>query len=157
VFQAGELVAFCEVKSPRDDWLENQLSAAPPGQITGGGRPDPVFNRLARHIQKAATQFDAVNKDQIVPNILVFVNHDRDSHSGDLREALTGVFHGDSGVRYLTMPNIAEGLVGQSKRRIDLYTWIDAATKRVQGHVFSEAIPQHVATLCRLLASTHRG
>ncbi len=88
VFQTGELVAFCEVKSPRDDWLENQLAATPPGQILGGGRPDPVFNRLARHIQKAATQFDAVNQDQIVPNILIFVNHDTDSRYGDLREAL---------------------------------------------------------------------
>ncbi len=61
------------------------------------------------------------------------------------------MFHADSGARYLTMPNIAEGLIGQSKRRIDLYTWIDAPTKRVQGHVFTEAIPQHVTTLCRLL------
>jgi hypothetical protein len=151
VTQAGELVAFCEVKSPRDDWLKDQLAAASPGQIVGGGRPDPTFNRLARHIQKAATQFDAVNQDRIVPNILIFVNHDGDSHFGDLREVFTGVFHADSGKRYLTMPHIAEGLIGHSKRRIDLYAWIDAPMKRVQGYIFSEVIPEHVTTLCRLL------
>jgi hypothetical protein len=28
----GRLVAFCEVKSPRDDWLDEQLASAPSGQ-----------------------------------------------------------------------------------------------------------------------------
>src|SRR5262249_31410695 len=53
------LKAFCEVKSPRDDWLDDQIEAASPGQIAGGARSDPTFNRIARHVDKAASQFDA--------------------------------------------------------------------------------------------------
>jgi len=53
VLRAGELAAYCEVKSPRDDWLDNQLDVAPPLQLVGGLRPDPTFNRIARHVEKA--------------------------------------------------------------------------------------------------------
>jgi hypothetical protein len=76
VFKNSKIVAFCEIKSPRDDWLDAQIETANPGQIAGGARNDPTFNRLARHISKAASQFDAVNKDRAVPNILVFVKSD---------------------------------------------------------------------------------
>jgi hypothetical protein len=57
VFQGGQLVAFAEIKSPRDDWLDEQLRAPPPGTVVGGARPDPTFNRIARQVQKAARQF----------------------------------------------------------------------------------------------------
>ena len=152
VIRAGEAAAFCEVKSPRDSWLEEQIAAVPPGQNFGGGGPDPVFNRLARHIQKAAKQFDAVNQDRLLPNILVLVNHDDGSGYEDLREVLTGTLHAESGTRYITMPHIAEGLIGHAKRRIDLYAWIDDPPQRppVRFH-FSLVIPAHVTALCRLL------
>src|ERR1700733_2636220 len=90
VLRLDNLVAYCEVKSPRDDWLDNQLDEAPPFTIVGGGRPDPIFNRIVRHVAKAATQFDAVNADRSVLNLLAFVNHDAMSHFADLRETLTG-------------------------------------------------------------------
>src|SRR5262249_40989390 len=97
------LKAFCEVKSPRDDWLDDQIEAASPGQIAGGARSDPTFNRIARHVDKAASQFDAVNGGHAVPNILVFVNHAVASGFGDLHETLTGMFHSESGERFPTM------------------------------------------------------
>src|SRR5262245_42661903 len=31
VMRNGNLVAYCEVKSPRDDWLDEQIDAAPAG------------------------------------------------------------------------------------------------------------------------------
>ena len=62
---------FCEVKSPRDDWLDEQLEQAPPLTVVGGARSDPTFNRIARNIEKAVRQFDAVNPDHGVPNVLV--------------------------------------------------------------------------------------
>jgi hypothetical protein len=148
VFCSGNLVAFCEVKSPRDDWLDNQLDAAPEGQIVGGLRDDPTFNRIARHVEKAATQFDAVNKSRQIPNVLIFVNHDPASHFGDLRETVTGMFHAEGGERFVTMANISEGRIAAAKQRIDLYVWIDVRKTRVQGYLFNQtAIPNHVKTL----------
>ncbi|MGA7323141.1 MAG: hypothetical protein WBX25_01340, partial [Rhodomicrobium sp.] len=84
------LTAYCELKSPRDDWLDDQLTQAPPGNIVGGSRKDPTFNRLARRVEKAVGQFDRVNTAHELPNILVFVNHDPASHINDLRETSTG-------------------------------------------------------------------
>jgi hypothetical protein len=150
-FKAENLVAFCEAKSPPDDWLDDQLDVAAPMQLVGGLRNDPTFNRIARHVEKAASQFDAVNPGRTLPNILVFVNHDKASSYNDLRETLTGMFHADGGERFPTMTHISEGRLGEIKRRIDLYGWIDARTKRIQGYVFGEASPEHVKAICDLL------
>jgi hypothetical protein len=94
------LVGYCEVKSPRDDWLDEQLELAPSGTIVGGARPDPTFNRIARHIEKAVTQFDTVNPDRSLPNVLVFVNHDDHASFNDLYETVTGYARAQSGERY---------------------------------------------------------
>lgn len=149
VIQDGNLAAFCEVKSPRDDWLENQLDKAPSGQIVGGLRNDPVFNRIARHITKAATQFDAVNNEWVVPNILVFVNHDKTSQYGDLVETVTGEFRTEDGTRHVTTAHLSEGRLALPKQYIDLYVWLDVMTKRIQGYVVNEAGP-HIKKVCEL-------
>ena|SRR5579871_1314570 len=151
VIQQDRLAAFCEVKSPRDDWLDDQLDVTPPGVIVGGGRSDPTFNRIARHVEKAATQFDAVNLGRSVPNILVFANYADASHYGDLIETVTGIFHAESGERYVTMTHISEGRLATAKQKIDLYVWIDGKARRIQGYLFNEAFPDNVATLCELL------
>jgi hypothetical protein len=152
VRREGTLKAFCEVKSPRDDWLDEQLDKAQPGQIVGGARKDATFNRIARHVAKAATQFEAVNASRSVPNILVVVNHADATGFGDLQETLTGMFHTTSGERIPTMRNISEGWIREARMKIDLYVWIDLKTKRVQGYLFNEANPAHVAALCEMLA-----
>jgi hypothetical protein len=41
VRQAGEVLAYCEVKSPNDPWLDELLDDAPPLTLVGGARPDP--------------------------------------------------------------------------------------------------------------------
>jgi hypothetical protein len=151
VLRGETLVAFCEVKSPRDDWLDEQIAAAPPGQIAGGPRSDPTFNRIARHVEKAASQFDAVNPDHVVPNILMFVNHADASGFGDLRETLTGVFHAEGGGTFPTLTHISDGWISEARRKIDLYVWIDRKTSRVQGYLFNELEPQYVSTICDLL------
>jgi hypothetical protein len=151
VFKDAELVAYCEVKSPRDDWLEDQLAAAQPLEIVGGPRNDPIFNRIARQIEKAVTQFDAVNGLRLIPNILVFVNHDTMSNINDLMETVTGYFQSESGEREPTIMHIAEGRLGSIKRRVDLYVWIDSRTRRVQGYVFGQEDAQHLQQICALL------
>jgi hypothetical protein len=151
VLRLDNLVAYCEVKSPRDDWLDNQLDEAPPFTIVGGGRPDPIFNRIARHVAKAETQFDAVNADRSVLNLLAFVNHDAMSHFADLRETLTGMFHAEGGERFQIMPHISERWIGEAKRRIDLFVWINQKENRIEGYVFNEESGERVVRVCDLL------
>jgi hypothetical protein len=47
-----------------------------------------------------------------MPNILIFVNHDRASRHNDLRETLTGMFHAEGGERLETMTHMSEGRLG---------------------------------------------
>jgi hypothetical protein len=143
--------AYCEIKSPRDDWLDEEIEKAPPGQLAGGARRDPTFNRIARHIEKAASQFDAVNADRSLPNILVFVNHADATSFADLRETITGMFLTDSGREIPTVTNVAEGRIGVARTKMDLYVWIDRKTARIQGYLFNDMYPQHVSTICNLL------
>ena len=151
IMREGELSAYCEIKSPRDDWLDEEIEKAPPGQIAGGARRDPTFNRIARHIEKAASQFDAVNADHALPNILVFVNHADAVSVADLHETITGMFVTDSGRKIPTLMNIAEGRIGVARTKIDLYVWIGRKAACVQGWLFNDTHPHHVATVCRLL------
>jgi hypothetical protein len=64
MLRGKDLVAFCEVKSPNDPWLDEQLEGASALTIVGGCRNDPTFNRLARLVNKADRQFAAVNPNR---------------------------------------------------------------------------------------------
>ena len=151
VLQSGVLVAYCELKSPRDEWLDDQLDKALPGVIVGGCRNDPTFNRIGRLAQKAADQFRAVNGTRSMPNILVFVNHDNASGFGDLIETFTGVFHAANGNRYVTMPQTAS-LLERAKSQIDLCIWIDGKISNAPGYAFNQgATPNYLNQLCALL------
>jgi hypothetical protein len=151
VLQGGHLVAFAEIKSPRDDWLDDQLREAPAGTLVGGTRFDSTFNRIARQVQKAARQFKAVNPSRDHPNILVLVNHADGACYRDLRETLTGEFEASTGQRLASMKNISDGSIANAKMETDLYVWISARDRRLEGYVFNQgAEPDHVARLCDL-------
>ncbi len=151
VRQDDKLVAYCEVKSPNDPWLDEQLEDAPPLTIVGGLRSDPVFNRISRLLSKADTQFAAVNPGRAVLNILAYVNHDEASHYEDLVETLTGYFRADDGTRHLTMLHISEGRIGNAKRRIDAFLWFAGCTGHLDGAVINQGEPDRELQLCRLL------
>lgn len=144
-----DVIAFCELKSPRDDWLENELDAAEPGEFAGGARPDPTFNRISRRFAKAVSQFDRVNSGRTVPNILVFVNHAAASHFGDLVETLTGNFHTSDGQTIPTMRHISEQRLGNCRQKVDVCIWVDGNSQRIQGFFFG---PDHAhrTKLCEL-------
>ncbi|KUO64484.1 MAG: hypothetical protein APF80_04795 [Alphaproteobacteria bacterium BRH_c36] len=150
----GGVAGFCEVKSPRDDWLDEQLEQAPPNTIVGGGRADPTFNRVARNIEKAVKQFDAVNPDHDVPNVLVIVNHDADSGFDDLCETLTGELRADTGEAHPTNLRVATRL-GDKRQRIDLYCWIDNDQDRrdIGGWLMTDSVPEHTAALRTMLVN----
>jgi hypothetical protein len=151
IWQDGVVVAYCEVKAPNDPWLDELLDDAPPLTIVGGARSDPIFNRLARLLTKADTQFAAVNPDRTKLNILAYVNHDDASRYHDLVETLTGYFHSDDGTRHPTMLHIAEGQIGEAKRRIDAFLWFEGKTRRMVGAVINEVDLERVQQLCALL------
>lgn len=151
VLRENEVVAYCEVKSPNDPWLDDQLTAAPPLTIVGGARPDPTFNRLARLVNKADRQFAAVNPDRQAINILAYVNHDEHSDIDDLQEVLTGHFHAADGSRHPTMLHISEGVVAAAKHRIDAFAWFDGRSGKLHGIVFNEADLDRRDRTCALL------
>jgi hypothetical protein len=146
-----ERVAYCEVKSPgQDTWLEDQLAEAEPGEIVGGVRDDPIFNRLSSHIHKAVKQLSAVNTDHSVPNFLVMVNHDSASGPSDLYETITGYFLSNDGTRHPTMLRVSEGRIREDKQNIDLFIWFDTSTGKPTFFP-TEYHPEHSRTVKSLL------
>jgi len=150
----GTLVAYCELKSPRDEWLDKLLVHAKPCQIVGGARNDPIFNRIQRLSNKAAKQFQAINPNRVLPNILCFVNHDTASSYADLREVFTGFFHASNGSRHLTMPHVASGL-DKAKQHIDVCIWINFQNNKIEGYLFNQdATPSYLTQVCKLLGQS---
>ena len=153
VYKDEQLVYFCEAKHVQhDDWLDKQLEQAQPLEIVGGLRHDPVFNRLAEHIHKAAQQFDAVNHDRRCPNVLVFTNSDRRSGFADLVSTLTGNFYAEDGSVDAIYQNVSEGRIREEKFTIDLYVWVDEWGPEKKRMFFNESSP-HYAALSRILGS----
>lgn len=119
-------VAVCEVKSfLKDAWLDEQLKKAPAGEIVGGLRPDPIFNRISNSVHTAFKQFDSVNSDHKLFNFLVLVNHDSSARPEDLDRVLTGFEDPLHGCFYETCIQFSEGRIREEKKKIDLYVWFD--------------------------------
>jgi hypothetical protein len=146
----GEVLQFfCEVKaSPKDGWLETQLEEATPGQLVGGLRNDPIFNRLTDDIHRAIQQFDGVNAERKKPNVLALVNHDEMSGFNDLLGVLTGKFHTEKGMAYPIYKQFSDGRIRGEKDRIDLYIWLD--DHKPNRLVFSQVDKGHYAKLLAL-------
>lgn len=151
VLRDGELVAFCEVKSTHDYWLDDQLDAAPPGEVVGGSRDDPTFNRLSNAIHKAVGQFDSVNPSLDHLNLLVIVNYDDMSGPDDLRETLTGEFWSSDGSRHATTKHISEGRIKDEKHRIDLYAMLNAKSGKLEGCIINESDLSRAERVCVLM------
>lgn len=97
-----------------------------PGEIVGGLRKDPVFNRLSAHIHKARKQFNAVNKEENIPNVLAFYNEDNMSGFLDLLAVTTGNFFAEGGAVFPFYKNFSEGRIKSDIEKIHLFIWIDA-------------------------------
>ena len=114
VFRDGQFAFFLEIKEIAEDrWV-------------GGGRPDPIFNRLTDDIHQAVQQFDAVNADRQVPNVLALVNNDAACGSLDLIGVITGHLRLEGGGWVPIYMNCSEGRIRDEKHRVDLYLWYDA-------------------------------
>jgi hypothetical protein len=155
VFDSGNLVFYCEAKHiQHDDWLDERLAAAKTGEIAGGLRGDPIFNRLAEHVHRSSKQFAAVNADRKHPNVLVLVNSDRQCGFPDLLAVLTGNFYAESGEVAPIYKNYSEGRIREEKKTVDLYIWFNEWKGRDQkgSHFFIDNGP-HYQNLCSLTGS----
>lgn len=101
VMKDGVLKGYCEVKSPRDDWIFAVPKDLKLGEIREESREDATAHALARVIGKAAAQFDAVNLDHAQPNILVITSHARLRGPADLHLAIGGLAMPDGGRLFL--------------------------------------------------------
>jgi len=57
LYKDGNLIGYCEVKSPRDDWVFDFPEDLQPGEHRVELRRDPAAVNLADHVGKAAAQF----------------------------------------------------------------------------------------------------
>lgn len=133
-----KLVGYCEVKSTHDEWPQEQLNSVPLNTIVSECRNDPVFNRMSNAIHKAASQFNSVNADHRMLNILAIVNHDIHSGPNDLRETLTGNFLADDGTLYPINRRISEGRIKEDKKIIDLYIMINPRTRCIVAEFIND-------------------
>ena len=149
----GEEVALCEVKSfQRDEWLEDQLKNAPPGELVGGLRPDPIFNRISNAVHTAYKQFQSVNSDHRLLNFLLLVNHDTSAKPADLDRVLTGYEDPLHGGFDPTCLQFSEGRIREEKSKIDLYVWLDFLKPdhtRIRRYFFGN--PETRGSVCDLL------
>jgi hypothetical protein len=145
----GDLQAFCELKSPRDDFLFEL-----PQQDGFAIRANLPFHRkLGSHIRYAAQQFDAVNPDREFPNILVFVNHSPDIARRDIHATVAGL-PGPDGKRIFMLSRKMQEQVLNAARKIDLFLWIDAPKRTCQHVSINGAV--HQAAALDLLGLTNQ-
>jgi hypothetical protein len=148
LMKGSKLCGYCELKSPRDDWIFGFPDDIKPGESAIKTRPSPTSNNLARQIESAVEQFDAVNPDHKLPNVLAIVNHAAGRTRSDLHVTVTGIQVPD-GPRLYTLKPDRQKQVWEAARRVDLFLWIDAQNRTCQ-HVYpDDAI--HRAEACALL------
>ena len=135
----GSACGYCEAKSPRDDWVFEFPNDIKPGESVTETRRSPT-TRSARQIESAGEQFDAVNPDHKLPNVLVLVNHAAGRTRSDLHVTVTGIRVPD-GPRLYTLKPDKQRKVWEAARRVDLFLWIDAGEMHTPARVSGRCGP----------------
>jgi hypothetical protein len=147
VFKNREFVFFCEVKSIAEDiWMLDLLKNAPAGVMVGAGRPNPRLNRISTKIHEAVLQLQSINPENKYPNILVFVNHDRNCRFLNLCETITGFFFTKEGEHHRIYPKYSDGRIKIEKVQLDLYIWLDDF--KGENFLFTRRNDVHLKNLC---------
>lgn len=154
VFRDAVLMFYCEVKTVDPDrWLNGRPKndVVPGLKMAGGGRHDPTFNRIADDIHEAVKQFYSVNPTIELPNVLAFINRDRDCGVDDLDSVFTGNFIASNGTKHPIYRNVSEGRIQTEKRQIDLFLWfeLNAPTPYLR---FTCGRQEHKKQLCDLFS-----
>ena len=143
------VIFFCEVKSSlRDRWLDKQLEAVQPGDLAGGVRNDPIYNRLTSDIHDSVKQFDAVNSRLEYPNVLALVNHDDMCGFNDLIAVVTGNAYTEGGEVLPIYKQYSEGRTKHEIGKIDLFIWLDDF--KPERLFFGRSNQEHKSALCEI-------
>lgn len=111
VFQDGQFKFFCEVKTFEDEDFD-------------GVKEDRTYDRIGDKLHEAVGQFNSVNPDRQYPNVLVYVNHDRQADYQDMESAFEG-FVLPSGNCLTFLRPIVEYRLKDERKEIDLGVWIN--------------------------------
>jgi large subunit ribosomal protein L30 len=155
----GQLCGYCEMKSPNDKWVFDFPSDLKPDELRVNARADGAVPNLGRRIVKAAQQFDAVNPDHELPNIMVIVNHAPGKGPLDLRFALEGMeVSGGRGFFIFDKeneraPSEKQKQVWEAARSIDLFIWVDPRTGKWEYRLPIGA--KRLVEACDLLGIPH--
>jgi Ribosomal protein L7/L12 dimerisation domain len=147
LIKGSKVCGYCELKSPRDDWTW-------PGKSVVETRHSPTSNNLARQITTSAQQFDAINPDHKLPNVLVLVNHAIGRTRSDVHVTLTGI-PVPGGANLFTLKLDHQKEVWESARRIDLFFWVDPQERSCDPLYAND--PIHRATVCSLFGIQDEG
>ena len=149
IFRNTAFVMFCEAKHLQcQDGLDKRLDNAELGQLVGGIRADPIFNRLTDHVQEAVKQFNFVNPKHEHPNTLFLANSDRVSDVLDLIAVLDGMCRGERGLRPI-YTRYSEGRIREEKFTVDLIIWWNIWMNKEPQRVWHPSI--HHQRVCELL------
>lgn len=138
----GELSGYCELKSPRDDFI---FEPPEPGGVAVRENV-PFYRKLGGHIRKAAQQFDAVNPDHVQPNVLVIVSHCPDIDRRDLIATIAGLPIPNSDQRMWMLSRKSQVETLAAAERIDLIIWIDGKSGTMK-HLSMNGAPHQGAAL----------
>jgi large subunit ribosomal protein L30 len=124
----ARLSAYCEMKSPRDDYIFEM----PPDGGPAIRKNVPFYRKLGRHVRDAAQQLEAVNPDRKLPNIVAFVSHCPDIERRDLIATIAGLPVPDSNRRVPLLGRKLQEQVIEAARKVDLFLWVDAKGRTFQ-------------------------
>lgn len=130
------------MKSPRDDFVFEKPA---PGEAAIR-KNLPFHRKLGSHIRHAGQQFDAVNWDHSVPNIMVFVTHAPEIKRRDLHITAAGLPASELGKRVFVLSRKMQEQVLDAARKVDLFLWINAETGTLQ-HVSVNGARHQAAAL----------
>ena len=83
------------------------------------------FNMFGKNILQAVKQFESVNETHIVPNVLIWVNHEMRHICQDLEMIYTGASTMSNGEIVGGFHKYSEGKIKKKKRFIDLHIWLN--------------------------------
>jgi ribosomal protein L30 len=138
----GSLSGYCELKSPRDDFIFE----SPQRGGVAIRENVPFYRKLGGHVRKAAKQFDVVNPDHALPNVLVIVSHCPHVDRRDLIATIGGLPIPGSERRLWMLSRKDQEETLAAARRIDLFLWIDARTATMKHLTVNDA-PHQAAAL----------
>jgi large subunit ribosomal protein L30 len=141
LLREANLYGFCEMKSPRDDFI---FELPEPGGLAV--REDLPFHRkLGSHIRRAALQFEAVNPNHKLLNILVFVSHSPEIGRRDLLATIAGL-PVPGGQRMFMLCRRMQKQVIDAARCVDLFLWINVQERTCQ-HLSVNGAPHQASAL----------